>query len=103
MVMQRLVAHNWRIKMDDYRQKLMTATDLLQQCADGFGAFVNGRKMARNDRDKLRAEIAGFLDGAGGKVKARYQAPATEYGQCSACGIFSGSAKALHDAKRDCG
>ena len=48
----------------DYREKLMTATDLLQRCADGFGAFVHGRKMARKERDELRRDIADFLDGS---------------------------------------
>ena len=88
--------------MSEYRQKLMTATDLLQQCADGFGAFVNGRKMARKDRDKLRADIAAFLDGASVNTRTAEQLPATEYGQCATCGMFSSAAKELHDAKRDC-
>ena len=88
--------------MDDYRQKLMTATDLLQQCADGFGAFVNGRKMARKERDALRRDIASFLDGAFVNNRSFDGFPATEYGQCHTCGEFNSSAKAMHDAQRDC-
>jgi hypothetical protein len=84
--------------MTDHQQKLMIATDLLQQCADGFGAFVNGRKMARKDRDALRTAIATFLDGVAPKSPANGK-PATEYGQCETCGMFSSAAKALHDAK----
>ena len=83
--------------MDDYRQRLMIATDLLQQCSDGFGAFINGRKMARKDREALRMAIANFLDG---RPAEQQSMPATEYGQCAACGMFSDSAKALHDSKR---
>lgn len=88
--------------MSEYRQKLMTATDLIQQCADGFGAFVNGRKMARKERDALRRDIASFLDGSHVSVRLqeRGEQPETEYGQCACCGVFSGSAKALHDSKR---
>lgn len=48
----------------DYRQKLMHATELLQRCSDGFGAYINGRKMARKERDALRRDIAAFLDGS---------------------------------------
>lgn len=48
----------------NYREKLMAATDLLQRCSDGFGAFINGRKMARKERDALRRDIAIFLDGS---------------------------------------
>ena len=83
--------------MSDYRQRLMTATDLLQQCSEGFGAFINGRKMARKDREKLRMAVADFLDG---RQAAQQSKPATEYGQCATCGMFSGAAKALHDAQR---
>lgn len=83
--------------MDDYRQRLMVATDLLQQCSEGFGAFINGRKMARKDREKLRMAVADFLDGRPAEQQSK---PATEYGQCNTCGMFSDSAKALHDAQR---
>lgn len=48
--------------MDD-KQRLLTATDLLRRCAEGFGAFVHGRKLARKERDSLRRDIADFLDG----------------------------------------
>jgi len=87
--------------MNDYREKLMTATDLLQQCSEGFGAFINGRKMARKDRDALRAAIATFLDGAAPPAKASGK-PATEYGQCETCGMFSSASKALHDVRKQC-
>jgi len=83
--------------MNDYRQRLMTATDLLQQCSEGFGAFINGRKMARKDREKLRMAIADFLDG---RPAEHQHGPTPEYGQCAMCGEFNGSAKAMHDAKR---
>lgn len=85
--------------MDDYRRRLMVATDLLQQCAEGFGAFVNGRKMARKERDALRRKMADFLDGAAPKLQSE---PAAEYGQCATCGTFSDAAKALHDAQSRC-
>ena len=85
--------------MDDYRQRLMTATDLLQQCSEGFGAFINGRKMARKDREKLRMAVADFLDGRPADQQSK---PATEYGQCATCGAFNSAAKALHDAQRRC-
>ena len=42
-------------------RRLQAATALLERCEAGFGAFINGRKMARKDRDTLRAEIAQFL------------------------------------------
>ena len=83
--------------MDDYKRRLMIATDLLQQCSDGFGAFINGRKMARKDREKLRMAVANFLDGLPDQQQSK---PATEYGQCAMCGTFNDSAKALHDAQR---
>ena len=83
--------------MSDYRQRLMTATDLLQQCSEGFGAFINGRKMARKDREKLRMAVADFLDG---RPAEQQHGPTTEYGQCAMCGDFNSSAKALHDAQR---
>ena len=88
--------------MNDYRQRLLVSTDLLQQCSDGFGAFMNGRKLARKDRDALRLAIANFLDGAG-RTAAQSTlggTPATEYGQCETCGTFCSAAKALHDARR---
>ena len=85
--------------MDEYKHRLMIATDLLQQCSEGFGAFVNGRKLARKERDALRVSIAGFLDGAPQPAKGLGK-PATEYGQCETCGMFSSAAKALHDARR---
>jgi hypothetical protein len=47
----------------DQEQKLKAATDLLRRCSEGFGAFINGRKMVRYERDKLRRDIADFLDG----------------------------------------
>jgi hypothetical protein len=43
--------------MTDYDKAL----SLLTRCNEGFSAFVNGRKLARKDRDKLRADIADFL------------------------------------------
>lgn len=51
-------------KQMSHTQKLLYATELLQRCSDGFGAFINGRKMARKDRDALRRDISDFLDGA---------------------------------------
>ena len=42
-------------------RRLQVATELLSRCEAGFSAFVNGRKMARKDRDALRSEIAQFL------------------------------------------
>ena len=82
--------------MSYYNKRLMTATDLLQQCSEGFGAFINGRKMARKDREKLRMEIADFLDG---RLAEQQNKPATEYGQCATCGEFNSAAKALHDTQ----
>ncbi len=42
--------------------RLETAESLLQQCGAGFCAYINGRKMARKDRDALRAKISDHLD-----------------------------------------
>lgn len=42
---------------------LAKAADLLQRCLHGFSAYINGRKMARKDRDALRNDIDDFLDG----------------------------------------
>ena len=81
--------------MSDYKHRLMVATDLLQQCHEGFGAFINGRKMARKDREALRMAIARFMDG---RMPEEASKPTPEYGQCATCGVFSDSAKALHDA-----
>lgn len=39
------------------------ADQLLARCLDGFSAFVNGRKMARRERDKLRSDIEDYLQG----------------------------------------
>ncbi|HAO34056.1 MAG TPA: hypothetical protein DCQ84_14045 [Candidatus Competibacteraceae bacterium] len=46
---------------DETAERLEMATSLLQECYDGFGAFINGRKMKRNERDVLRAKISDFL------------------------------------------
>ena len=43
------------------REQLETALELLRRCNDGFSAFIVGRKMARRDRDKLRADLENFL------------------------------------------
>ena len=90
--------------MNDDRHRLMVATDLLQQCAEGFGAFIHGRKMARKERDTLRRQIADFLDGAAPRMtpRATLNAPAAQYGQCHTCGEYSSAAKALHDAQDRC-
>lgn len=37
------------------------------------------------------------------ELDAKPQMPLAQYGQCETCGVFSDSAKALHDAKRNCG
>ena len=37
------------------------------------------------------------------ELDAKPQAPFVQYGQCETCGVFSDSAKALHDARRNCG
>ena len=42
-------------------QRLQAATALLKECDAGFSAYINGRKMARKERDALRAEITIFL------------------------------------------
>jgi len=52
---------------DEDAVKFETAKRLLQECFDGFGAYIHGRKMKRKDRDKLRANIADFL--LGRKIK----------------------------------
>lgn len=38
------------------------ALDLLARCLDGFSGFIHGRKLARRDRDALRADLADFLE-----------------------------------------
>lgn len=47
--------------MDEDRSK--QAEDLLRRCLDGFGAYIHGRKLKRQQRDKLRADLEQFLDG----------------------------------------
>lgn len=48
---------------DEQSAQLATARALLDRCQQGFGAYIHGRKMARKDRDKLRADIENFLLG----------------------------------------
>lgn len=46
--------------------RLARATELLQKCEAGFGAFVMGRRLARKDRDRLRGDIQAWLIGRRG-------------------------------------
>ena len=50
--------------MNTRAEREQAARGLLTRCLSGFGAFINGRKMARTERDRLRRDIADFLDGA---------------------------------------
>lgn len=43
-------------------EKLAKAIDLLKKCESGFSAFIIGRRMARKERDALRAKIQEFLE-----------------------------------------
>jgi hypothetical protein len=44
----------------DYEQ----AIALLRRCEEGFSAFIHGRKLARRERDALRADLQSFLQRA---------------------------------------
>ncbi len=43
-------------------EELGKALDLLKRCNSGFSAFIMGRRLARNERDKLRCEIADWVE-----------------------------------------
>lgn len=43
------------------RIRLAKAEELLRRCNKGFGGFIMGRKLARKEREKLRADINDFL------------------------------------------
>lgn len=47
--------------MDEDR--IAQAEDLLRRCLDGFGAYIHGRKLKRQQRDRLREDIDQFLGG----------------------------------------
>ncbi len=47
--------------MNEDRSK--QAEDLLRRCLDGFGAYIHGRKLKRQQRDRLREDIEHFLGG----------------------------------------
>jgi hypothetical protein len=47
--------------MNEDRSK--QAEDLLRRCLDGFGAYIHGRKLSRQQRDRLRADLEQFLKG----------------------------------------
>ena len=36
---------------------------LLRRCLDGFGAYIHGRKLKRQQRDRLREDLEQFLEG----------------------------------------
>jgi hypothetical protein len=42
-------------------ERLEKAEELLSRCADGFGAYIHGRKLKRQQRDRLREDIEQFL------------------------------------------
>lgn len=42
-------------------ERLRQAEDLLRRCLDGFSAYIHGRKLARNQRDRLRQDMQAFL------------------------------------------
>ena len=48
--------------------------------------------IALGDCARLQAELDAWA-----------QKPHANYGQCATCGVYSESAKALHDAQRACG
>ena len=48
--------------MDEY-DRIKQSEALLRRCLDGFSAFIHGRKLKRQQRDRLREDIEQFLDG----------------------------------------
>jgi hypothetical protein len=44
-------------------ERLAKAEELLRRCMDGFGAYIHGRKLKRQQRDRLRADVQDFLEG----------------------------------------
>ena len=55
--------------MTEEHERLERAEMLLRRCLDGFGAYIHGRKLKRQQRDRLREDIEHFLEGR------RVQAP----------------------------
>ena len=43
-------------------EELGKALDLLKRCNSGFSSFIMGRRLARTERDKLRCEIADWVE-----------------------------------------
>ena len=48
---------------DEEFERLERAEMLLRRCLDGFGAYIHGRKLKRQQRDRLREDIEHFLGG----------------------------------------
>ena len=68
------------------------AAAMLRRLHDEVQALTAQRDVAMHDIRVLQAELDG-----------RPSAPFALYGQCETCGVYSDSAKALHDARRNCG
>ena len=49
--------------MTHEQERLERAEMLLRRCLDGFGAYIHGRKLKRQQRDRLRADLEQFLGG----------------------------------------
>ena len=49
--------------MTDEHERLERAEMLLRRCLDGFGAYIHGRKLKRQQRDRLREDLEHFLGG----------------------------------------
>lgn len=47
--------------MTDEHERLERAEMLLRRCLDGFGAYIHGRKLKRQQRDRLREDLEQFL------------------------------------------
>jgi hypothetical protein len=44
-------------------ERITQAEALLRRCLDGFGAYIHGRKLKRQQRDRLREDLEQFLEG----------------------------------------
>ncbi len=45
------------------KERFEQAEFLLRRCLDGFGAYIHGRKLKREQRDRLRQDLSDFLEG----------------------------------------
>ena len=57
------LGHTCRTEEAMEEDRAKQAEDLLRRCLDGFGAYIHGRKLKRQQRDRLREDLEQFLEG----------------------------------------